>query len=137
MAVTNRQRTPSTSPAPRAEPTKTPSKAGCSIRDVLDRIGDAWSVLVIVQLDRRAHRFGELHRAVDGISQRMLTETLRRLERDGLISRTVQPTRPPTVEYALTDLGDDLTTVLRSLADWSSRNRDRIAAARATWDAEH
>ena len=112
-----------------------PNSTVCGLRDVLDRIGDTWSVLVIIQL--RLHgrrRFGQLLRSVEGISQRMLTVTLRRLQRDGLISRTVLDTSPPQVEYALTGTGESLTVVLRQLVDWATDNRESIAAARQRWD---
>ena len=78
---------------------------GCPLRDILDRVGDKWSVLVVVLLGEGTRRFSDLRRSVDGISQRMLTHTLRQLERDGLISRTVYPSVPLRVEYALTALG--------------------------------
>ncbi|GAB3116187.1 helix-turn-helix domain-containing protein [Streptomyces calidiresistens] len=109
----------------------------CGIRDVLDRIGDKWSVLVIVELAAGTRRFRELLRAVPGISQRMLTLTLRRLERDGLVHRTVHPTVPPRVEYRLTAMGHGLTLLLKGLADWSADHRAAIAASRRRWDAEH
>src|ERR1700716_936019 len=80
----------------------------CGIRDVLDRIGDKWTVLVIVELAKGVRRFRELQRAIPGISQRMVTLTVRRLERDGLVSRSVYPTVPPQVEYELTDMGRSL-----------------------------
>ena len=112
-----------------------PDSTVCGLRDVLDRSGDTWSVLVIIQL--RLHgrrRFGQLLRSVEGISQRMLTVTLRRLQRDGLISRTVLDPSPPQVEYALTGTGESLTVVLRQLVDWATDNRESIAAARGRWD---
>ena len=109
----------------------------CDIRDVLDRIGDTWSVLVTIELVKRPHRFGELRRAVSGISQRMLTLTLRRLERDGLLTRTVLDTSPPSVEYALTDAGRALTGALRQLADWSATHRHVIDQSRRAWDQAH
>ncbi|MCB5181040.1 winged helix-turn-helix transcriptional regulator [Streptomyces antimicrobicus] len=108
----------------------------CGVRDVLDRLGDKWSVLVVVELAAGVHRFKELQRAVDGISQRMLTLTVRRLERDGLVTRTVHPTVPPQVEYELTELGHSLTHLVKNLADWSLANRPRIEAARREWDAK-
>uniref|UniRef100_A0AAU2JSN5 Helix-turn-helix transcriptional regulator n=1 Tax=Streptomyces sp. NBC_00049 TaxID=2903617 RepID=A0AAU2JSN5_9ACTN len=108
----------------------------CGIRDVLDRIGDKWSVLVVVELASGMRRFKELQRAVDGISQRMLTLTVRRLERDGLVSRTVHATVPPQVEYELTGLGHSLTHLIKGLADWSLAHRPRIEAARREWDAK-
>ncbi|MFI8278882.1 winged helix-turn-helix transcriptional regulator [Streptomyces sp. NPDC085929] len=107
----------------------------CGIRDVLDRVGDKWSVLVIVELAQGVRRFSRLQRAVPGISQRMLTLTVRRLERDGLVSRTVHPEVPPRVEYELTPMGHSLTFLLKSLADWSADHREAIAASRRRWDA--
>ncbi len=112
-----------------------PPRPVCGIRDILDRIGDTWSVLVTIQL--RLHgprRFGQLLRSVDGISQRMLTVTLRRLQRDGLIDRTVLDTSPPQVKYSLTEVGHSLTSILKELVDWAATNRADIDAARHTWD---
>ncbi|MFJ8312156.1 MULTISPECIES: winged helix-turn-helix transcriptional regulator [unclassified Streptomyces] len=109
----------------------------CGIRDVLDRIGDKWSVLVVVELAQGVRRFRQLQRAVPGISQRMLTLTVRRLERDGLVARTVYPTVPPQVEYELTAMGHSLTHLVKALADWSAEHRDSIARARQEWDAGH
>ncbi|MBG0813560.1 helix-turn-helix domain-containing protein [Planomonospora sp. ID82291] len=107
----------------------------CGIREVLDRIGDKWSVLVIVELAQGVRRFRRLQRAVPGISQRMLTLTVRRLERDGLVSRTVHATVPPQVEYELTPTGHSLTHLVKALADWSAAHREGIAASRRAWDA--
>ncbi|MET9659052.1 helix-turn-helix domain-containing protein [Streptomyces sp. NPDC006510] len=109
----------------------------CGIREVLDRIGDKWSVLVVVELAQGIRRFRQLQRAVPGISQRMLTLTVRRLERDGLITRTVHPTVPPQVEYELTTMGHSLTHLVKALADWSAEHRDAIARARQEWDVVH
>ncbi|WP_033216021.1 winged helix-turn-helix transcriptional regulator [Kitasatospora phosalacinea] len=109
----------------------------CGIRDVLDRIGDKWSVLVVVELAGGPRRFRELQRAVEGISQRMLTLTVRRLERDGLVRRTVYPTVPAQVDYRLTDTGAGLTHLVKALADWSLAHREVIAEARAAYDLEH
>jgi DNA-binding HxlR family transcriptional regulator len=108
----------------------------CGIRDVLDRLGDKWTVLVVVELAKGMRRFRELERAIPGISQRMLTLTTKRLWRDGLVERTVHPTIPPQVEYRLTPLGRSLSGVITGLADWSRDHKDAIAAARAGWDAE-
>lgn len=105
----------------------------CPIRDVLDRIGDAWSLLVMLELGRGACRFNALRRVVDGISQRMLAVTLRQLERDGLVSRKVLPMSPPQVEYALTDLGRDFLVPVMALAEWTIGNSARIDAARAAY----
>ncbi|MCX2184065.1 helix-turn-helix transcriptional regulator [Streptomyces sp. SKN60] len=108
----------------------------CSLKDVLERVGDKWSILVVAALAREPYRFRALQRAIDGISQRMLTLTLQRLERDGLITRTVIDLRPPRVEYALSATGHSLTVPLRSLADWAEEHRAGIAASRARWDAQ-
>nr|WP_299536791.1 helix-turn-helix domain-containing protein [uncultured Streptomyces sp.] len=107
------------------------------MRDVLDRVGDKWSVLVIVELANGPRRFRELQRAVEGISQRMLTLTVRRLERDGLVLRTVYPTVPAQVDYRLTGTGASLTHLVKALADWSLDHRDAIAHARRVYDGEH
>ncbi|MQT14684.1 winged helix-turn-helix transcriptional regulator [Segnochrobactrum spirostomi] len=103
-------------------------------RDILTRIGDKWTVLAVVMLGTGPMRFTELKRAIDGISQRMLTLTLRTLERDGLVSRTVFPTVPPRVDYALTPLGMTLLRTLKDLSDWASANADAITRARAAYD---
>ena len=110
-----------------------PSEA-CPVRNVLDRIGDKWSVLIVLTLAGAPHRFGALRRAVPDISQRMLTQTLRDLERDGLLSRTVHPTKPPSVEYALTPLGDSLLVPLSGLVRWADEHHAEILAARARMD---
>lgn len=94
-------------------------------------------MLVVVELASGPRRFRQLQRAVDGISQRMLTLTVRRLERDGLVTRTVYPTVPPMVDYRLTGTGASLTHLVKALADWSLRHRDDIALARHAYDAEH
>ncbi|MGW2032950.1 winged helix-turn-helix transcriptional regulator [Streptomyces sp. NPDC001356] len=104
------------------------------LRDVMDRIGDKWSVTVICRLDDGPLRFNALRRAVDGITQRMLSTTVRRLERDGLISRTVEPTVPPRVEYALTPRGRSLHAVLAELVAWTEANLDDIRRDREKYD---
>ncbi|MFI9048043.1 winged helix-turn-helix transcriptional regulator [Streptomyces sp. NPDC053427] len=110
----------------------------CGVRDVLDRLGDKWSVYVVVELAAGVRRFKELQRAIPGaISQRMLTLTVRRLERDGLVKRTVYATVPPQVEYELTETGHSLTHLVKALADWSIAHRPVVTAAREAWDAEH
>lgn len=106
----------------------------CPVRGVLDRIGDKWSVLIVLTLAAAPHRFGALRRAVPDISQRMLTQTLRDLERDGLLSRTVHPTKPPSVEYALTPLGESLLVPLLGLVRWADEHHAEILAARARMD---
>jgi DNA-binding HxlR family transcriptional regulator len=103
-------------------------------REILSRVGDKWSVLVVVLLGECTMRFNEMRRAVAGISQRMLTSTLRGLERDGLVVRTVRPTNPPQVEYALTRLGHTLLEPVRVLAVWAQRHRGEVMKARATFD---
>jgi DNA-binding HxlR family transcriptional regulator len=103
----------------------------CPVGEVFRRLGDRWSMLVIVLLGGRAHRYNELHRAVEGISQRMLTRTLRTLEADGLVERTVHPTVPPAVEYALTPLGRSLLVPVSALADWVLDNAHELGSGRA------
>jgi len=105
-----------------------------AISDVLARIGDKWSVLVVTRLGSGSMRFNELRRAIGGISQRMLTLTLRGLERDGLVTRTVFPTIPPRVDYALTSLGRDLLEPVSALGEWATRNQAKIARAREKFD---
>lgn len=107
----------------------------CPIRDVLDRIGDAWSVLVLTTLEPGPLRFNQLRRQVEDISQRMLTVTLRHLERDGLVSRTVIPSTPPQVEYALTAMGRSLCLPLKVLADWAGSHQPVIRGARRLYDS--
>ncbi|WP_327232669.1 helix-turn-helix transcriptional regulator [Streptomyces sp. NBC_01317] len=107
---------------------------GALLRDVLQRIGDKWSVIVICRLDGAPRRFNELRRLTDGITQRMLSATLRRLERDGLVSRTVHPTVPPRVEYALTERGRGLHTILYQVVDWTEENLAGIEASRVAYD---
>src|SRR6202161_1759153 len=105
-----------------------------AISDVLARVGDKWSVLVVTRLGRGPLRFNELRRTIGGISQRMLTLTLRGLERDGLVTRTVFPTIPPRVDYALTSLGRDLLEPVSALGEWATRNQAKIARAREKFD---
>ncbi|MDH2427028.1 helix-turn-helix domain-containing protein [Sphaerisporangium sp. TRM90804] len=127
---------------PGASPSSSAVAAGfeltddCPVRDVLDRVGDKWSVLIIVHLGRQPYRFGELHRAVEGISQRMLTLTLRALVRDGLVSRTPYATVPPRVDYELTELGRTLLIPLSALNTWATTHRDAIRTARERHDRE-
>lgn len=102
--------------------------------DILNRIGDKWSVMVVGRLKGGTMRFSELRRSVDGVSQRMLTLTLRNLERDGLVTRTVYPEIPPRVEYALTPLGYTLTGPISALWDWAAAHRHEVAQARQTYD---
>ena len=108
---------------------------GCPMRDILDRVGDKWSVLVVILLKDGTLRFSTLRRSVEGISQRMLTQTLRQLERDGLVHRTVYPSVPVRVEYELTALGRTLIEPLSALACWAENHRQAILAARAAYDS--
>ncbi|MEX2154939.1 MAG: helix-turn-helix domain-containing protein [Gemmatimonadaceae bacterium] len=112
--------------------------ANCHAREVLARIGDKWSVYVMHVLgDARTLRFNEVRSQVDGISQRMLTVTLRGLERDGLIARKVYPEVPPRVEYRLTPLGATLRQLVRGLVDWSGAHLAEVDAARAAYDVRN
>jgi len=105
------------------------------VASVLARVGDKWSVFVIMMLGDGPKRFNELKRMVGGISQRMLTLTLRGLERDGLVTRTVFPTIPPRVDYELTDLGRGLSQPVKALGEWAASHQDQIEAARSRFDA--
>ena len=107
----------------------------CPLRETLDRIGDRWTVIVVVLLLPGPRRFTELMRAAEGISQRMLTHTLRGLERDGLATRTVHACVPPKVEYGLTPAGQALAGPLTELLHWSVRHQETVLAARASYDA--
>jgi DNA-binding HxlR family transcriptional regulator len=104
------------------------------VREILDRVGDKWSVLVISMLGERGLRFSEMRRAIDGISQRMLTLTLRQLERDGIVSRTVHATVPPRVDYALTPLGESVLEPISALMRWAAEHGTDIADARSRYD---
>lgn len=106
----------------------------CPIRDVLDRLGDAWTVLVLMELAKGPGRFNALRRVIGGISARMLAVTLRNLERDGLVRRTVLPLSPPQVDYALTPLGESFAGAVRGLAAWAADHQPAVRAARAAWD---
>jgi DNA-binding HxlR family transcriptional regulator len=104
------------------------------IADILSRIGDKWSVMLVMELHSGTKRFSELRRTLHGISQKMLTTSLRGLERDGFITRTVYPTVPPKVEYQLTDLGRELAIPVRALGEWATQNRARVLGARERFD---
>ena len=115
--------------------TETETDPACEVRNILDRIADKWSLLVIFVLADGTRRFSELRREIDGISQRMLTLTLRQLEREGLVTRTVFPVVPPRVDYELTPLGSTLLDTIQSLVAWAGEHGHEIAAARAAYDA--
>lgn len=106
----------------------------CPVRDVLDRIGDKWSTLILVTLANGPHRFSAVQRTIPDISKRMLTQTFRDLERDGLIARTVFPTKPPSVEYRLTPLGETILEPLTVLVGWAERSHAAIKNARLAYD---
>lgn len=132
-----------TSRAPAAAPARSPGAPrrngsfdpDCPVRDVLDRIGDKWSTLVLVTLATAPHRFSAVQRAIPDISKRMLTQTLRDLERDGLVARAVFPTKPPSVEYKLTTLGETILEPLNVLVGWADRSHGAIRNARLAYDA--
>ncbi|PKR90951.1 transcriptional regulator [Pleomorphomonas diazotrophica] len=109
-------------------------REGCEVRQILDRIADKWSLLVIALLDKRTMRFAELLRSIKGVSKRMLTTTLRQLERDGIVERTVYPTVPPKVEYNLTPLGNSLHETVKALVIWTEANQVKIAEARDRYE---
>jgi DNA-binding HxlR family transcriptional regulator len=109
----------------------------CPVRHVLDGIGDKWTILVLTALKAGTQRFTQLRKSIPDISQRMLTVTVRKLERDGFVTRTVTPSIPPRVDYALTDMGKSLVEQLSPLAAWALDHRDPIAKARAIYDSEN
>ena len=108
--------------------------AACPTRQVINRIGDRWSLLVLYALEGGTLRFQELRRAVDGVSQKMLTQTLRLLERDGLVRREVFPSVPPRVEYSLTPLGQSLSGRVAAIREWAYDNMEMIEHARSEFD---
>lgn len=105
------------------------------VRDILDRVGDKWSMLVVNLLEHGPKRYGHLAGEIPGISQRMLTVTLQRLERDGLVTRTSYPEIPPRVEYALSSLGESLQEPISALAQWAYAHRDEFASSRDRYDS--
>ncbi len=116
---------------------KDPANPVCrTISTLLSRIGDKWTVLVVTTLGEGRRRFNELRREIPSVSQRMLTLTLRNLERDGIVNRTVTPTIPPRVDYELTSLGHSLLTPITALAEWALHNVEAIHGAQARFDAE-
>lgn len=110
-----------------------PLSERCPIRDVLDRLGDRWTVLVLDTLDRGTRRFNELQREIEDISPRMLAQTLRQLEQDGLVSREVFPTVPPRVDYSLTELGGSFFDRFKGMIDWAQAHQADVRAARVAY----
>ena len=117
-----------------SETSPRPASASCRARTVLDRIGDKWAIYVVDRLGAGPRRFSELLRGIDGITARMLTVTLRGLERDGLLTRTVHASVPPRVDYALTPLGETLRTAIGQLVGWADDHLEEIETARAEYD---
>ncbi|MDX8524072.1 helix-turn-helix domain-containing protein [Mesorhizobium sp. MSK_1335] len=109
--------------------------ADCPVRDVIQGLNGKWSSLLVMALAEKPYRFGELRRLVPDISQRMLTQTLYDLQRDGYVHREVFPTKPPSVEYSLTDLGRSMFGPLYELVQWAELNHDAVRGARAAFDA--
>jgi DNA-binding HxlR family transcriptional regulator len=114
-----------------------PFEQDCPSRRLLDRIGDRWTVLIVVALDPGPQRFSALAARVGGISQKMLTQTLRSLERDGFVTRTLYPEIPPRVEYELTALGRSLLGPLRALEEWAVENMSEIVVHQGEYQATH
>lgn len=119
---------------PAMEPCGAPDHEDCGIRLILDRLGEQWTVMTLAELSAGPRRYRELERALSGISQRMMTLTLRRLERDGHVLRHVELTVPPSVTYELTALGRSFATQVASLVVWSRQSKHEIEAAQATFD---
>jgi len=107
----------------------------CPSRGVIQMLADKWTMLVVESLSSGPMRFGELRRQINGVTQKMLTQTLRSLERDGLVLRTVYPTAPPSVEYALTPLGHSITAITRQMCDWAQDNMKPVLLSRRDYDA--
>lgn len=122
---------------PDLEPCGQPEHEDCGLRLILDRLGEKWTVMTIVELLAAPRRYRELERSLYGVTQRMLTLTLRRLERDGLISRSVEPTNPPSVTYALTERGRSFSAVVADLVQWSKANKEPIMASQQDFDRRH
>lgn len=116
-------------------PTPTQGDDCRMVREILDLVGDKWTLYIIATLKDGPVRFNELRRRIDGISQRMLTITLRGLERDGLVKRTLFPTIPPRVDYELTDVGRTLLAPVMALVTWANSNQENIRGSRARYDA--
>lgn len=108
----------------------------CPTRMVLNRIADKWTVLIVGALEDKTKRFGELRREIGGVSQKMLTQTLRQLERDGVVVRTIYASVPPKVEYSLTELGRTLVRMLGAIREWSENNIEDVLIARVSYDAQ-
>jgi DNA-binding HxlR family transcriptional regulator len=108
----------------------------CPTRIVLDRIADKWTVLIVGALEEKTKRFGELRREIGGVSQKMLTQTLRGLERDGVVARRIYASVPPKVEYSLTELGQTLVHILEAIREWSEKNIEAVLQARGNYDAK-
>jgi DNA-binding HxlR family transcriptional regulator len=109
--------------------------SNCPVRDMMQQIGGKWATLMLEALSKRHYRFGELRRMIPDISQRMLTQTLRDLQRDGYVEREVFPTKPPSVEYRMTELGHSLYGTLALLLNWAEANHDAVRAARVRFDS--
>ncbi len=125
-------------PGPGSEPSGPTSELSpCRAREVLQRVGDKWSVYVIGLLGQGTKRFSELHRSIDGITARMLTVTLRGLERDGIVTRTIHPVIPPRVDYTLTPMGQTLLDTIDRLVTWTDSHLPEIQEARAAYDAKN
>jgi DNA-binding HxlR family transcriptional regulator len=110
--------------------------ANCPTQRALETIADKWSVIVIYALSQGTRRYSELQRLIGGVSQKMLTQTLRKLERDGLVERHVYPVVPPKVEYSLTPLGETLTELLKAVCKWAETHLDELEAARVRYDEQ-
>ncbi|KEQ06249.1 winged helix-turn-helix transcriptional regulator [Pseudorhizobium pelagicum] len=119
------------------EPCGMPDHEDCGLRLILDRLGEKWTVMTVAELAGGPRRYREIERSLTGVTQRMLTLTLRRLERDGFLSRTVEPTNPPSVTYALTASGQSFARMVTHLVDWSRSHKDTIRLAQQDFDRHH
>lgn len=123
-------------PLQELEPCGMPEHEDCGLRLILDRLGEKWTVMTIAELAPGPRRYSDLERSLHGITQRMLTLTVRRLERDGLISRSVEATNPPSVTYALTTRGRSFATMVVDLVDWARTHRDAIQSSQNDFDKQ-
>jgi DNA-binding HxlR family transcriptional regulator len=114
--------------------TMTPGEGMCPQRLLLEHVTSRWGVLVLLALEERSFRFSELRREIGGVSEKMLTQTLQTLERDGIVHREAQPVIPPRVDYSLTDLGREAAAQVRALSEWTDRRMDRVLEARTRYD---
>lgn len=125
-----------TIPSVNLEPCGLAEHEDCGLRLMLDRLGEKWTVMTVAELSAGPRRYSDLERSLEGVTQRMLTLTLRRLERDGFVDRTVEPTNPPSVTYSLTERGRSFASAVVNLVEWSKSEKDAILASQQEFDRQ-